>query len=82
MSVGRAALWLDTGLGKTCLSSLTWAQHVAEQAGDVLILAPLAVSQQTVREGVTMGIDVTLCRTQADVRPGINITNYETLTSF
>ena len=78
---GRAAVWLDTGLGKTCVQ-LTWAQHVAEQAGDVLILAPLAVSQQTVREGITMGIPVTLCRTQADVRPGINITNYERLHHF
>jgi hypothetical protein len=78
---GRAAIWLDTGLGKTACQ-LTWAQHVAEQAGDVLILAPLAVSQQTVREGVTMGIGVTLCRTRNDVRPGINITNYERLHHF
>ena len=78
---GRAALFLDTGLGKSACQ-LAWAQNIASQKGDVLILAPLAVAQQTVREGATMGIAVTLCRTQADVRPGINITNYERLHHF
>lgn len=75
---GRAALFLDTGLGKTACQ-LAWAHNIAEHMGDVLILAPLAVAQQTVHEGATMGIDVTLCRVGADMRPGINITNYERL---
>jgi len=78
---GRAALFLDTGLGKSGCQ-LAWAQNIAAQAGDVLILAPLAVAQQTVAEGATMEIPVTLCRTQADVRPGINIANYERLHRF
>lgn len=75
---GRAAIFADCGLGKT-LMQLTWAQHVP---GNVLILAPLAVSAQTVREGEHFGIAVTACRSQADVRPGINITNYEMLQHF
>jgi superfamily II DNA or RNA helicase len=75
---GRAALFADTGLGKTAMS-LAWAQHVP---GDVMILAPLAVAAQTAREGERMGTPVTICRDGADVQPGINITNYERLHRF
>lgn len=75
---GRAALWLNTGMGKTACQ-LTWAQHVVEQAGDVLIFCPLAVAAQTHREGHRLGIATTICRSQADVRPGINLVNYERL---
>ena len=52
---GRAALFADTGLGKT-LMQLAWAQQAAEL---VLILAPLVVARQTVREGERFGIPVT-----------------------
>ena len=51
---GRAALFLDTGLGKSACQ-LAWAHNIAAQKGDVLILAPLAVAQQTVREGCHHG---------------------------
>src|SRR5262245_30445394 len=78
---GRAALFLDTGLGKSACQ-LAWAAQIAQQHGDVLILAPLAVAQQTVAEGATMDIPVNLCRTQDDWQPGINITNYERLHHF
>lgn len=47
---GRAALFLDSGLGKT-VCQLEWARQVP---GRVLILAPLAVAQQTVREAVRL----------------------------
>lgn len=75
---GKAAVFGGTGTGKTPIQ-LTWANNIP---GDVLILAPLAVSQQTVREGQKFGIKVNLCRHQADVKPGINITNYEMLQHF
>ena len=79
---GKAAIWADCGLGKTPMQ-LEWARKVHEHTGgDVLILAPLAVSNQTVREGVKFGIDVNIATTQADVKPGINITNYEKLHHF
>src|SRR3990167_4170660 len=79
---GRAAIFADCGLGKTPVQ-LEWAKHVHERTGkDVLILAPLAVAEQTVREGEKFGIDVTHCRAQDDVRPGINIANYERLHLF
>lgn len=78
---GRCALWAGTGLGKTSMQ-LAWAEQVARQGGRVLIFAPLAVSEQTVREGVLCGITVTSARTQADAGPGITITNYERLDRF
>ena len=47
---GRAAIFADCGLGKTPMQ-LEWARLVCEQTGgNVLIVAPLAVSQQTRRE--------------------------------
>src|SRR5512143_2669823 len=49
---GRAAIFADCGLGKT-LMQLEWARHVP---GDVLILAPLAVAQQTEREAAKFDI--------------------------
>lgn len=79
---GRACLFADCGLGKTPMQ-LEWARQVCSHTGgDVLILAPLAVAQQTQREGEKFGIGVTVCRTQADVRPGVNIANYEMLEHF
>lgn len=79
---GKAALFEDCGLGKTP-QQLEWARHVVKHTGDkVLILAPLAVSQQTVREGQKFGIPVHICKTAADLQPGINITNYERLHHF
>lgn len=79
---GRAAIFAGTGLGKTGMQ-LAWAHQVAAHAGgDVLILAPLAVAQQTVGEGLKFGLPATLCRDGADVRPGVNVANYERLHRF
>lgn len=79
---GRAALFEDCGLGKTP-QQLVWAQNVCEQTGGkVLILAPLAVSYQTKYEGEKFSIPVTVCKDQSEVKPGINITNYEKLQHF
>jgi DNA modification methylase len=79
---GRAAIFADCGLGKTALM-LEWGQKIHERMGmDILILAPLAVSLQTQREGDKFGIAVNVCRKQVDVKPGINITNYEMLPHF
>ena len=75
---GRAAIFADCGLGKTPMQ-LEWANHVP---GNVLILAPLAVSMQTVGEGRKFGIHVKYCRNSGDVEPGITITNYEMLAHF
>lgn len=79
---GRAAIFADCGLGKTPMQ-LEWAHQVAEELErPVLVLAPLAVAAQTAREGDKFGIGVTVCRKQSDVRPGVNVTNFEMLQHF
>ena len=80
---GRAALFEDCGLGKT-LQQLVWADEVSRRTGrSVLILTPLAVARQTVKEGAKFGIDVTICETGADVNSaGVYVTNYEKLHHF
>jgi len=76
---GRAAIFADTGLGKSRMQ-LAWANEIVKASGhDVIILAPLAVAQQTVKEGAAIGVDVNHCHSDADVRRGINITNYDRL---
>ena len=75
---GRAAIFADTGLGKT-LMQLSWADEVASHTGGmVLILAPLAVSEQTIEQGSTFGIDVRRVPNGGTPdAPGVWITNYE-----
>lgn len=75
---GRAAVFADTGLGKT-LMQLSWADEVASHTGGmVLILAPLAVSEQTIEQGSTFGIEVRrVPQGGTPDAPGVWITNYE-----
>lgn len=74
---GRAALFCSTGLGKTAMQ-LAWAQQMHRRAGvRVLILAPLAVSAQTVAEAARFGIDGVALH-DASSAP-IVVTNYEKL---
>lgn len=82
---GRAAVWADTGLGKTRIEVAWLHQILAVEAGRGLILAPLAVAQQTIREARRMGIEVAYVRDQAesDRSPArIVITNYDRLAKF
>lgn len=82
LAKGRAAIFADCGLGKTPMQ-LEWGYQVYQHTGgNVLLLAPLAVAEQTKREAEKFDIPATICRSQADVRPGINITNYEMLHHF
>lgn len=79
---GRAAIFADTGLGKSRMQ-VSWAQQIAKHAGvSVMILAPLAVAQQTVEEGAKIGITINRCREPGDVKQGINITNYDRIHKF
>jgi DNA modification methylase len=80
---GRSAIFADTGLGKT-LMQLSWADEVASHNGGiVLILAPLAVSEQTIEQGKTFGIDVNrVPHGGTPNAPGVWITNYERMDSI
>lgn len=76
---GRAALWEDTGLGKT-LQQVEWARLSGERS---LIVAPLAVCGQTVREAAKVGVSADYVRGDADAAgPGVWVTNYEVATRF
>lgn len=79
---GRAAIFADTGLGKT-LMQLEWARLTGERT---LIIAPLSVGRQTVREASKIGLDVHYVRSSeaADATVGaqIFITNYEMIDKF
>ena len=76
---GRALVGLDTGLGKTFVQ-LEWARLISERA---LIIAPLSVARQTVREAKKIDIDVRYVRSQEEIKNGgIYITNYEMVEKF
>ena len=79
---GKAAIFADCGLGKTIMQ-LEWLNQIHKKINKpVLILAPLAVSEQTKNEGLKFGIDVNIISSPKDVINGINITNYEKLEKF
>lgn len=83
LKIGKAAIWADCGLGKS-LMELSWSEHVVKEFNaPVLILAPLAVSHQTAREGEKFGIFAKVVSSQSEVTdPGVYITNYEKLHHF
>ncbi len=80
---GRAAIFADTGLGKSRME-LAWADAIRKHTGQpVLLLAPPAVATQTAIEAAQIGLQVTVCRDGSDVDDrGINITNYDRLHRF
>jgi hypothetical protein len=83
LKAGCAALFLDTGLGKT-LCALEWGRIVVEHTGrPVLMLAPLAVAAQHEREAVKFGIDAKAVREPDEITtPRVYITNYDRLAKF
>lgn len=78
---GRSATFADCGLGKTPMQ-LVWAENIVRHTNrSVLILTPLAVSHQTIKEGEKFGIE---CRRSQDGKMAgkITVTNYERLKHF
>lgn len=79
---GRSAVFADCGLGKTFIQ-LVWAENVARHTGGkVLILTPLAVAFQTVKEGEKIGVEVVHRRDHLHETDRIVVTNYERLHHF
>lgn len=74
---GRACLFEDCGLGKT-IQQLEWARLVP---GDVLILTPLAVAEQTAREAAKFGIAAGVSN-DGTKRGKVTIANYEKMHKF
>jgi len=78
---GRAAIFADCGLGKTPMQ-LVWAENVRlKTSKPVLILTPLAVSAQTIREANKFQIEAQKSQ-DGTVKAGITVTNYERLHLF
>ena len=78
---GRSATFADCGMGKTPME-LVWSENVVRKTNKpVLILTPLAVAQQTIRESVKFGIEAHRSN-DGKVHAGINVTNYEKLHYF
>lgn len=75
---GRACIWADCGMGKTIMQ-LAWADKIP---GKVLIVAPLAVADQTIREAEKFGIHNLEYMADEDCIDGNGITNYERLERF
>ncbi len=79
---GRAAIFADCGLGKGPMQ-MEWLHQVCGHTGKPgLILAPLAVSQQMIREARKFGYAARVVADASEIAEGINITNYEKLARF
>jgi DNA modification methylase len=83
LQAGKYAIFADCGLGKT-LMQLEWANQVCKKTNKpVLILAPLAVVGQTVKEAKKFGIDAVVyldeMHTMQTIPTGIYVSNYEQL---
>jgi superfamily II DNA or RNA helicase len=76
---GRSAIFADTGLGKSRMEA-EWARAVSAR-GRVLILAPLAVAQQLVREAASIAVEASYLR-EDDGRTRIVVTNYDMMSHF
>ena len=71
---GRAAIFADCGLGKTPIQ-LVWAENVVRKTNKpVLILAPLAVAPQTIREAKKFGIEC--CRSRDEKISSFNSADF------
>ena len=76
---GRAAIFADTGLGKTIME-LSFGDQVCKQTGGaVLLCAPLAVSEQIIEMGDVFGIPVSRFNPAFAITSGIYVINYEQL---
>ncbi len=78
---GRAAILADCGLGKTPME-LVWAENVRRKTNrPVLLLTPLAVASQMLREAEKFGIDAQRSR-DGVAHPCVTIANYDMLHRF
>ena len=79
---GKSALFADTGLGKTPMQ-LVWAQNIVQKTNKpVLIVTPLGVSAQTLREAEKFGIDAIRSKDGTFKGNRVIVTNYERLHYF
>jgi hypothetical protein len=77
---GRAAIFAAFGLGKTRMQMEIARQTCAHTSGRFLIVCPLGVRGEFIRDGAAMGVPVTFIRRTADAgETGVYLTNYESV---
>ena len=79
---GKAAAFLDTGLGKSRVEAAMANEARIASNKPALILTPLAVARQMQRECEACGVEATVIRDDDEVTPGVNIANYERLSKL
>ena len=81
--MGRMAVFAECGMGKT-LMELEWGRQVAGNTGKpVLLVAPLAVSEQTCGEALRFGYEASFSREPSTGKgPTIQVTNYDNIDKF
>jgi SNF2 family DNA or RNA helicase len=79
---GRCAVFLDTGLGKTIIELTIATNYVRHTNKPVLIITPLAVAFQFIKEAEKFGIDDIEYSKDGVVRTKIVVCNYERLEKF
>lgn len=79
---GRCAVMIDCGLGKSFIQ-LEWLRLICEKFNQKgLIIAPLSVAHQTIKEAEKLGINLTYAENQENIKTQLSITNYERLHNF
>lgn len=76
---GKAALFLDTGLGKSGCEAVFAKECQIETRKPSLILTPLAVARQMKRECASFGVEAEITREDGDTDCYVQIANYERL---
>lgn len=79
---GRCAVFLDTGLGKTIIELTVAKNYIHKTNKPVLIITPLAVAFQFIREAEKFGIDDVMYSKDGRYNTKIVICNYERLDKF
>lgn len=80
LKAGKYAIFANTGQGKTPMQLEIAHQVLLKTKKPVLILAPLAVTGQTVEQGIKFNIPVE--KIKPDFGLGIYITNYEQIENY
>ncbi len=79
---GKAAIFADCGLGKTPMQLVLADNFMRRTNKPVLILTPLAVARQTIREGEKFGIECSRSKGENVGKAKILVSNYEQIHKF
>ncbi len=79
MKRGRFAEFLDTGLGKTIIELTIAHNYVLQTNKPSLIITPLAVAEQHIKEAEKFGIPDVYHTKDGQLKGKINLINYERL---